>query len=145
MRTILLLTLTVTLAVNAYASGYAVEELSDSPKEKPFSITSVESRPGELWLFIQSGNYAQIQGLIRNGSLTAQLSEGENAITVPLSLFKAVVCKDFGTFHLGYSELLPVCEIAQLRYYLRTPVTLGHGRDLAIGLDPDFLWLIEEK
>ena len=145
MRTILLFTLTLTLAVNAHASGYAVEELSDSPKEKPFSITSVESRPGELHLFIQSGNYAHIQRLIRDGSLTAQLSEGEDAVTVPLSFFKAVVCKDLGTFHLGYSEPLPDCKIAQVRHYLRTPVNLGHGRDLSIGLDPDFLWLIEEK
>ena len=145
MRTILLLTLTVTLAVNAHASSYTVEELSDSPKAKPFSITSVESHPGELRLFIQSGNYAHIQELIRNGSLTAQLSEGEDAVTVPLSFFKAVVCKDLGTFHLGYSEQLPDCKIEQLRYYLRAPVTLGHGRDLSIGLDPDFLWLIEEK
>ena len=146
MRTILLLSIVVTLAVSAHAKNYTVEEFqSETAGKKPFSITRIEQKPGELLLWIESGNIAGVSKLVSDGSLAAQLSEGETAVTVPLSLFKAVVCKDIGTFHPGYSELLPVCEIEQVRYYLRTPVTLGHGRDLAIGLEPDFLWLIEEQ
>ena len=134
--------------VNAHgADNYAVEELiGDTATEvKPFSITQVEQQRGELRLFIQTGNIAHIQRLISNGTLLAQFSEGDNAMTVPLSLSKAIVCDSGTIYHLGYSAPLPNCAITQTRYYLRTPVTLGQGRDLAIGIDPYFIWIIEQK
>ena len=148
MRTLLLLTLLVMLAVaNAHgADNYAVEELkSETAGTHPFSITQIEQQRGELRMFIQSGNIAQIQRLISDGTLSAQFSGDENAMTVPLSLSKAVTCDTGTTYHLGYSAPLPDCVISRTRYYLRTPVTLGQGGDLAIGIDPDFIWIIEKQ
>ena len=145
MKILLFLTLVV-LPAAVNAAEYNIEELqSDTAGIKPFSITEVEQQRGELRLFTESGNIAQIQRLITNGSLSAQFSEGDDALTVPLSLSKAVTCDDGTTHHLGYSSQMPNCEIRHTRYYLRTPVTLRHGRDLAIGLDPDFIWLIERR
>jgi hypothetical protein len=146
MRSLLFLILVVMpAAVNA--AEYNIEELQSETATvaKPFSITQVEQQRGELRLFIQAGNIAQIQRLISSGTLAAQFSEGENAMTVPLSLSKAVTCDTGTTYHLGYSAPMPDCTISQIRYYLRTPVTLGQGRDLAIGIDPDFIWIIEQK
>ena len=146
MRTLLFLTLVVVLTVTAYGAGYNIEELSEEGAgKKPFSITQVEQQRGELRLFIQADNIAQIQRLISNGTLSAQFSNGESAITVPLSLSKAVTCDTGTIYHLGYSASLPDCPIIQTRYYLRIPVTLEQGSDLAIGLDPDFIWFIEKQ
>ena len=148
MKILLFLTLVVLPAAvnNVQAAEYNIEELrSNTAGIKPFSITEVEQQSGELRLFIQTNNIAQIQRLITNGSLSAQYSDGDDALTVPLSLFKAVTCDDGTTHHLGYSAQMPNCEIRQTRYYMRTPVTLGPGCDLAIGLDPDFIWLVERR
>ena len=133
------------LAVSAHGAGdYIVEELRELSKSKPFSITQVEPIPGGLRLFIQSSDIDAIPKLLRNGSLAAQLSDGDSETIVPLSLGKRVRC-DGETFHIGYSDPLPDCVVEQIRYFLKTPVVLGPGRDLAIGLDPDCLWLIEER
>ena len=147
MRTLLFLTLVVMLMVNAHgADNYTIEELTSEAATgtKPFSITQIEGQRGELRLFIQTGNIAQIQRLITDGTLSAQFSDGENAMTVPLSLSKAVTCDDGTIHHLGYSAPLPNCAVSQTRYYLRAPVTLGLGRGIAVGLDPDFIWVIEK-
>ena len=138
------------MAVSVYARDvgrYNVEELSEDEKPMPFHIGEIEQKSGELRIFpILRVNYAEIARLISAGKLEAQLSDSEGGKTVPLSLRKAVTCKTIGTFHLGYSQAPPSnCDVEQTRYYLRAPVTLEHGRDLAIGIDPDFLWLIEKK
>jgi len=132
---------------------YNVEELTDEDGDsgkKPFTITDIEQRRGELrvWIQAQYGGIAGVARLVSNGSLDAQVSDNEGSAAVPLSLCKAVTCNENGTYsthHLGYSEPEPNCVIEQTRYYLSAPVTIGRERDFGIGLDPDFLWLIEEK
>ena len=148
---ILVFAVSLTAAVHARNVGnYNVEELisedGDSAK-KPFTITDIEQRRGELrvWIQPQYGGIAGIARLVSNGSLEAQVSDSAGSDAVPLMLQKAVVCKEGETYYLGYSETDPDCEIERTRYYLRTPVTIGQDRDLGIGLDPDFLWLIEER
>ena len=69
----------------------------------------------------------------------------------PISLGKAVWCtQDSAPVYLGYEDSLPACSDSgqppeRVEYFLIAPVTLGPGRDLAIGKDPDYLWLIEER
>jgi len=148
MKPILLLiitTLTPVVITLQSAENFNIEEISENQKPMPFSITRVEQQTGEIRLWIESSKIAEVSKLLRGGVLQAQSSKGESSITVPLSLWKAVDCKNRGTFHLGYSEPLPNYKIERIRYYFRVPVTLGQGRELAIGIDPDFLWLIEKK
>ena len=149
----LILIFAVSLTIAGYSRDvgmYNVEELTgegaDSAK-KPFTITEIEQRNGELRLWIQPqyGGIASIARMVSSGLLEAQVSDSEGSDVVLLSLQKAVVCKDDGTYHLRYSEPDPDCLIERTNYYLRAPVTLRKDRDLGIGLDPDFLWLIEER
>jgi hypothetical protein len=128
------------------ADKFTIEEINETTKPMPFSITRVEQRTGEIRLWIKSDNIADVARLLRNGAFEAQSSKGEESITIPLSLWKAVSCKNAGTLHLGYSAKIPAnCEVEQIRHYFRAPVTLEKGRDFGIGLDPDFLWLIEKE
>lgn len=125
--------------------NHIIEELRDeaATSSRPFSITRVEQLSGILRLFINTDGSA-VANLLRSGRLAAQLSEGDSEKTVSLSLGKAVRCAG-GTMYLGYYEQLPECNIESIEYFLSAPVVLRSGRDLAIGLDPDFLWLIEER
>ena len=159
MKKLLLLTFAAFLAVSAYARDvgrYTVEEMSEDEKPMPFHIGEIEQKSGELRIFPREvwgyADHSEIARLISTGKLEAQLSDSESNKDVPLSLRKAVTCKDargnrIGPYYLGYSEAIPTaCKVVeQIKYYLRAPVTLGKERDLAIGIDPDFMWLIEEK
>jgi len=152
MRTLLLLAFVVILAVaNIHgADNYDIEVLTSETATgtPPFSITRIEEQRGELRLYIHSDgtfNIAQIQKLLIDGTLSAQFSDGDNAMTVPLSLSKTVICETGEVHHLGYSVSMPNCMISQTLYYLRAPVTLAAGQGLAVGLDPDFIWAIERK
>ena len=128
---------------------YNVEELTgedSDPNKKPFTITAIEQQRGSLRIWIQP-QYGGISGVARQMSrLQAQVSDAEGAESVTLLLNKAVDCKDNGTVYLGYSAEIPsTCEIVKTQYYLLAPVTLKQGRDLGFSVDPDYLWLIEEK
>ena len=159
MKKLLLLTFAAFLAVSAYArtvGGYNVEEMSEDEKPMPFYIGQVEQKSGELRVFPREAwnhaDYSEIARLINNGKLEASLSDSEGSKDVPLSMRKIVTCKDsygnyISPYYLGYSEPVPdACEVVeQIRHYISVPVTLGKERDLAIGIDPEFMWLIEEK
>jgi hypothetical protein len=136
------------------AADYAVEELrEEGAPASPFSIARVEPFPGGLRLFLSTKDGAAVAGLIASGALESQLSdhETETQTSVALSLGKAAWCtKDSSPVYLGYNDLLPACSDTgqppeRVEYFLVSPVTLGPGRDLAIGKDPDYLWLIEER
>jgi hypothetical protein len=92
-----------------------------------------------------------VAGLLGAGAFEAQLSDHrkESATNHPISLGKAVWCYRNGTpIYLGYTDPLPECDgnpPARIEYFFEVPVTLGPDQDLAIGQDPDFLWLIEVR
>jgi hypothetical protein len=71
----------------------------------------------------------------------------QSATNHSISFGKAVWCYPGGApIYLGYADPLPGCDgnpPARIEYFFEVPVTLGPERDLAIGQDPDFLWLIE--
>lgn len=136
------------------AADYAIEEMiEENSPAPPFSIARVETFSDGLRLFLSSADIAAIAGLFASGALQGQLSDNQAGIetTVTLSLGKAVWCtQDGGPVYLGYAEALPACSDSgqppqRVEYFLIAPVTLGAGRDLAIGKDPDYLWLIEER
>ena len=149
MRKVLFLTLTM-LAVIGYVHGadFNVEEInaSETTRPKPFTIIHVEQQSGELRLWIESRNISEVARLLIAGDLETQSTKGEEVIAVPLSLWKAVSCTNIGTYYLDYSASIPAgCQFMQIRYYLRAPLILDAERDFGIGLNPDFLWLVEKK
>jgi hypothetical protein len=141
------------LSIELKAQDYAIEELRDEETvaARPFSISRVLRFDGGLRLFLATGSPDAIANLIASGSLQAQLSdqESESGTVVALTLGKAVWCSAAGDpVYLSFGDPLPACDgnqPARIAYFLETNAVLGPGRDLAIGQDPDFLWLIEER
>jgi hypothetical protein len=135
------------------AGDYAIEELRDEDAATlpPFSISRVVAFDGGLRLFLTTASPDAIANLLAAGALETQLSdhEAETASTVSLTLGKAVWCTEDGEpVFMSYLDPTPLCEgapPARLEYFFESTVTLGPGRALAIGQDPDFLWLIEER
>ncbi len=153
MRFLLLLVLVPHFCFAQGPGGYAIEllrseEFTISP---PFSIIQADPSDGGLRLFIDTGDPDAVAGLLASGAIEAQLSDhqAETATSVSLSFGKAVWCTSDGEpIYLGYADPLPDCDgkpPARIQYFFDVPVTLGPGRDLAIGQDPDYLWLIEEN
>lgn len=152
-ESLLLLALIYPISIELKAQDYAIEELRDEETvaARPFSISRVLRFDGGLRLFLAAGNPDAIANLIASGALQAQLSdqETESGTIATLSLGKAVFCSDVGDpVYLSFGDPLPACDgkqPARIEYFLETDAILGPGRDLAIGQDPDFLWLIEER
>ncbi len=142
------------LTASIRAADYVIEEMREEGSlPLPFSIARVEPYAGGLRLFLSTADIAAVANLLASGALEGQLSDNEagTETTAALSLGKAVWCtQDREPLYLGYAEELPACSDSgqppqRVEYFLVAPVTLGAGRDLAIGKDPDYLWLIEER
>jgi hypothetical protein len=135
------------------AQDYAIEEMSDenAVASRPFSISRVTPINGGLRIFISTNNPDAIAKLVSAGSLQAQLSDNEAGTEtfLPLSFGKAVWCEFPGSpAYLAFGDPLPSCDgnpPARIEYFFEVTATLGPGRDLAIGQDPEFLWLIEAR
>jgi hypothetical protein len=135
------------------SGDYIIEELRDenATAPSPFSITRVVPFENGLLLFLRTDNPEAVAVLLDAGALEAQLSDhqSETASTVSLSLGVAVSCGPGDTpVYQRYSSRISICggaPPANIEYFFEVAVTLGPGRDLAIGQDPDFLWLIEER
>ena len=124
------------------------EEATASPA---FSIVRAEPSAGGLRLFLDTSRPDIVADLLGAGALEAQLSDHrkESATNHPISFGKGVWCYlNSAPIYLGYIDPLPECDgnpPARIEYFFEVPVTLGPDQDLAIGQDPDFLWLIEVR
>ena len=133
------------------AGDYTIEELVDenATTSPPFSISHVVPFPDGLRFFLRTDSPDAVADLLTDGALQAELSdhESETATAVSLSLGEAIWCSQDGDpAYVVYIDPLVLCGAppARIEYYLEVVAALGPGRDLAIGQDPDFLWLIEE-
>jgi hypothetical protein len=156
---LLLLTLVVMLIAptigQAQISNYNVEEISSdgTTSPRPFTITNVQQKSSELWIWINANNINEVASLLNAGKFEAETSLGSESSTVNLSLWKQIICTDEeGAFTLTKNVRYPEPEdcpknyiIASISYYFVTPVIIAGERDFGIGLEPDFLWLIERK
>lgn len=119
----------------------------------PFSLSGVEAFRGGLRLFIAAPDVTSTIHLYETGVLEAQLSrhngDDGTASPVSLALLKAVWCSGNAPLYLGYQDPPPGCggstSPIRVEYLFEVPVLLGPEDDLAIGLDPDFLWIVERK
>jgi hypothetical protein len=135
------------------AQSYSIAEMSDenTTATRPFSISRVAPISGGLRLFLNTSNPNAVSNLLDAGSLMGQLSDHNVPVEtgVLLVLGKAVTCTAYAMpIYTGYKDWFPYCGSKppfRVEYFLRATVTLGPGRDLAIGQDPNFLWLIEEQ
>lgn len=135
------------------AQDFAIEEMSDEETiaVRPFSISRVLPFNGGLRVFLSTGNPDAIAGLLASGALQAQHSDhnSETETAVPLSFREAVWCSNaVDPIYGAFKDPLPGCDgnpPTRIEYFFEVAVTLGPGRDLSIGQDPDFLWLIEER
>jgi len=133
------------------AGDYTIEELVDenATTSPPFSISHVVPFPDGLRFFLTTDSPGAVADLLADGALQAELSdhETETATAVSLSLGEAIWCSQDGDpAYVVNVDPLVLCGAppARMEYYLEVVAALGPGRDLAIGQDPDFLWLIEE-
>jgi hypothetical protein len=135
------------------AQAYVFEELTaeNLTAVSPFSIAQVVPIDGGLRIFISTDNPDAVAGLLATGALLTQLSDhvAMTEAPVPISFGKAVWCTaDGDPVYLAYQDPLPSCggqPPAIIEYYFDAAAVLGPGRDLALGLDPNFLWLIAEQ
>ncbi len=149
----LLLVLAAIPSLQLKAQEYTIEEMSDENAAipRPFSISRVTPINGGLRIFINTNAPDAIARLVSAGSLQAQLSNNEAGTETifPLSFGKAVWCEYPGSpVYLQFGDPLPSCNgnsPARIEYFFEVAVTLGPGLDLAIGQDPEFLWLIEAR
>jgi hypothetical protein len=152
-QSLLLLVLIMPLiSTQLRAQSYAIAEMSDeyTTATRPFSISRVASFSGGLRLFVTLHSEA-VPSLLEDGTLIGQLSD-HNTLTVafvPLALGKTVTCTMYSLpIYTFYKDTFPYCGPRlpyRVEIFIRATVTLGPGRDLAIGQDPDFMWLIEEQ
>jgi hypothetical protein len=141
------------LAQPVRAQNYTIEESSaeEATTPRPFSITRVEPADNGLRVFLNTDNPGAVADLLSSGVLKAQLSDNQlgTETAVPIAFGKAVRCtSDADPVYLGYPDPLPDCAgqpPATIEYFFSIAAILGTNRDLAIGDDPDYLWLIAEK
>ena len=152
-KALLLLPLALSVSQNLRAQDYNIEELTDenATSARPFSISGVERADPGLRLFIATDNPDRVAGLLAAGALLAQISDhqAETETDLPLLFKKAVWCSEASQpLYLAFSDPLPSCSgkpPVRIAHFFEVAVLLGLGRDLAIGQDPDFLWLIEAR
>ena len=151
---VLLLILPVPQAsVNLMAQDYVVEILHDEETAAmpPFSITRVDRVEQRLRLFLATDDPDAVASLLATGALQTQLSDHQAEKATPVSLVfrKAVWCSsDTDPVYLNYGDPLPDCDgkpPARIEFFFEADAVPGPDCDLAIGQDPDFLWLIGER
>lgn len=152
MRLGLLLPLLLSFHLATGGGEFSIQFLcdEDATTSPIFSITRAEPINGGLRLFLGTSDPTRVAGLLANGALEAQLSDHQTETTTSpsISLGKVVWCTEDGPpIYLDFASPLPECDgkpPVKIEYFFTVPVTLGPDRDLVIGQDPDFLWIIEE-
>jgi hypothetical protein len=125
-----------------------VMEMHEPGVHPLFTIDRVESKNGQLNIYILSSSPDDIAAAIGEGKLTVQLSEreedgGGTASTPDFRFMEKANCAGTGEVILPYEDELPSgCPGEQISFFFALDLQLGPWRDLAFGYDPYSLWLI---
>jgi serralysin len=125
-----------------------VTEMHEPGVRPLFTIDRVKSEDGQLNIYILSSRPDDVAAAIKDGKLTAQLSEhqedgGGNASVVDFRFMKNAKCAGTGEVVMPYEEHLPSgCPAEQISFFFALDLQLGSWRDLAFAYDPDSLWLV---
>jgi len=133
--------------------GFHLLELrEDNGSEPLFNIERIEYvavGSGQLKVYVDAGSRDAIRAALDAGSLTAEASDGQGSTPVTLTLTQECRCSGSsdgaGSAYVGQSceERCGDAGVEEEHYYFRIYTSLAPGMDLAIGLEPSQLWLIE--
>jgi len=135
--------------------GFLLLELRENSGSAPlFTIERIEYvavGSGQLKIFVNADSRDAIRSALEAGSLTAEISDGQGSSTVTLIITQECRCSGSSSASSSaYSG--QTCEdrcgdagVEEELYYFRIFTSLDSGTDLAIGLEPTQLWLIERQ
>ncbi len=135
--------------------GFHLLELrEDSGSDPLFTIERIDYvavGSGQLKVYVNAESRDAIRAALDAGSLTAELSDGQGSTPVTLTLTQECRCsgssEGAGSAYAGQSceERCGDAGVEEEHYYFRIFTSLASGTDLAIGLEPTQLWLIERQ
>jgi len=157
---ITLLTLAVFFSQSAFGEqvereqtigNFHVVELHESETVAPlFTVTGVELANDAFLITVISLDPAQVATLIATGRLEAEMSDETGATTpVSLQLWRRCLCG--GQWIPSGFDILRTCADVcgavpeDEQFFFVVATTLPGGNDLAIGFEPDSLWLFERQ
>lgn len=136
-------------------NGFHILELREDGGDTPlFTILRIEYAnvgAGQLKIYVPAEDREAIRAALAGVSFTAEIADSQGSTPVSLSFYQMCHCSGSTTAY-GYIYTGQLCEdrcgdagVEEEEYYFRIFVTLDPGTDLAIGLDPTQLWLIERQ
>jgi len=157
---ITLLTLAVFFSQSAFGEqvereqtigNFHVVELHESETVAPlFTVTGVELTDDAFLITVISLDPAQVATLVATGRLEAEMSD-ETGATTPVSLQLWRKCLCGGQWISCSFDILRTCADVcgaspeDEQFFFVVATTLPGGNDLAIGFEPDSLWLFERQ
>jgi len=157
---ITLLTLAVFFSQSAFGEqvereqtigNFHVVELHESETVAPlFTVTGVELTDNAFLITVISLDPAQVATLIATGRLEAEMSDATGATTpVSLQLWRRCLCGG-QWISCGFDILRTCADVCGAvpedeQFFFVVATTLPGGNGLAIGFEPDSLWLFERQ
>ena len=131
--------------------NFHVVELRESETVAPlFTVTGVELADNAFLITVISLDPVQVATLIATGRLEAEMSDEIGATTpVSLQLWRKCLCG--GQWISSGFDILRTCaDVCGAspegeQFFFVVAPTLPGGNDLAIGFEPDSLWLFERQ
>jgi len=131
--------------------NFHVVELHESETVAPlFTVTGVELADDAFLVTVISLDPAQVATLIATGRLEAEMSDETGATTpVSLQLWRKCLCGG-QWISCGFDILRTCTDVCGTspedeQFFFLVATTLSRGNDLAIGFEPDSLWLFERQ
>ena len=126
-------------------------ELHESETVTPlFAVTGIEITADAVLIPITPRDPAQVAARIATGRLTAEWSDASGASTpVPLQFWRKCLCQGRWVSS-GFDVLRSCADLCGTapegeEFFFRVMAPWPPGADLAIGFEPDSLWLFEER
>lgn len=136
-------------------NGFHLLELREEGADTSlFTIVRIEYvavGSGQLKIYVNAESRDAIRAALDSGSLTAEIADGQGSTPVAPTLTQECRCSGstvaYGSAYSGQSceERCGDAGVEDEQYYFRIFTSLNPGTDLAIGLDPTQLWLIERQ
>lgn len=126
-------------------------ELHESETVTPlFAVTGIEITAEAVLIPITPYDPAQVAARIATGRMTAELSDASGASTpVPLQFWRKCLCQGQWVSS-GFDVLRGCADLCGTapegeEFFFRVMAPWPPGTDLAIGFEPDSLWLFEGR
>lgn len=136
-------------------NGFHLLELREEGGAAPlFTIERIEYKyvgVGQLTIYVNPECREAVRAALANGQLTAEISDSQGSVAINLTLYQNCRCSGSSTAY-GSAYTGQLCEdrcgeagVEEEEYYFKIFTSLDPGTDLAIGLDPTQIWMIERQ